>query len=389
MDFRETGTQPMTCTQSQTLLDAYADGELSHLAAFRLRRHLTTCAACTAQLADIQRLGAAVHAWHNVPAPAALGDRLTALLPPATSVPMPSRNRRIARRAAVGLAGVAAAIGTGFWLLPGHPSQPTIAFADVKQAMAKIQIVSWKSRTIVTDAEWYPLRSQKMPDAYRVTWLRRDPPAVATIGQPGGSVLLSDRRGNLEHTAQGNYVMFPPNHVVGIGLAKDIESQIKALTEEPVLVSPTSTPNFHSKFTNLQQQSVLLGGQKRILFTFDGEVIISAIVFHDRVVFPQAHYFTHSSTWVDPATHLVTRVERRQWTHYDYVRKQYPQPNQRMISIDSDFHYNQAPPPGVFDWSPPEGANVIESRDLRTGKHLRLYLPKKNKTIAATKGNKS
>ncbi len=370
----------MTCTQSQTRLDAYADGELNFWQTFRVRRHLAGCDACTAQLADIHRLNASVHAWCAVSTPAALEGRIAAMLPPTVSSPtLPPRPRPITQRAALGFAGVAAASAAGFWLLPGHPAQPTLAFADVQRAMAKVQIVSWKSHTIVTDAKWHPFRNQKPAGSYSVTWLRRDPPAIATIGQPGGSISLTDGRGNLEHTAQGNYVTYPPNHVVGIGLAKDIKSQIKALTEEPVLVSPTSTPNFHSKFTNFQQQSVLLGGQNRILFTFDGEVVISAIVSHGRAVFPQAHYFTHRSTWVDPATHLVARTELRQWEHYDYVGKQFDQPNQRMISIESDFHYNRAPPPGVFDWSPPPGANVVNSRDLRTDKHLRLYLPKKSK----------
>ncbi len=367
----------MTCTQIQPLLDAYADHALPVWQAYCVRRHLTACSDCTAQLADIQRLGAAVHAWHNVPAPAALEGRIAAVLPQIASAPMPPRNRRVARRTSMALAGVAAAIGIGVWLLPGKPSQPTIAFADVQKAMQQVQIVSWKSYLVVTDAKWHPLRDQKLPGSYGITWLRRDPPAIATIAQPRGSVSLTDGRGNLEHTAQGNYVKYPPNSVIGIGLAKDVENQIKALTEEPVLASPTSTPDFHSKFTNLQQQLVLLDGQKRILFTFNGEVIVSAIVSHGRTIFPQAHYFTRHSIWADPETHLVTRTELRQWVHYDYVGKQFDQPNQRMISVESDFHYNQAPPPGVFDWSPPPGANVIDSRALRVGKGLRLYLPKK------------
>ena len=372
----------MTCDQTQTLLDAYADHALNAWQALRVRRHLAACPACAAQYADIQRLDASVQAWRDVPAPSGLGPRILAALPP-SAILQTHRRPSLLRPAVVGLAGVAAAVAAAFWFLPGQPGQPTIAFADVQKAMQQVQIVSWKSHSSVTDANWHPLRNQKLAGSYSVTWLRRDPPAIATIGQPGGSISLSDGRGNLEHTAQGNYVIFPPNHVVGIGLAKDIESQIKALTEKPMPVSSTSTPNFHSNFTKFQQQSVLLGGQKRILFTFDGEVIVSAIVFRSRAVFPQAHYFTHHSIWVNPATHLVTQTELQQWVHYDYVGKQFDQPFQRMISVNSDFHYNQDPPPGVFDWSPPPGANVINSRDLRTDKRLRLYLPKKGKARIA------
>lgn len=350
----------MTCPQTQTLLDAYADGELSHLTAYRLRRHLKACADCTAQLADIQHLGAAVHAWRDLPAPSELGSRIAALLPPAVSVPMPPRDRRIVRRAAVGLAGAAAAIGIGFWLLPGKPSQPTLAFADVEKAMQQVQIASWKSCMVVTDANWRPLHSQRSASADRIIWLRRDPPAIATIIHPGGFISLIDNRGNIERTAQGNYVKFPPNGAIGINLAKDIKSQIKSLTERPMLVSPTSTSNLPGRYTNFQQQSVLLNGQQRILFTFDGEFVVHALLSHGRQVFPATYYFTRSSTWVDPTTHLATRIERRQWTHYDYMGKQYAQPNQGIIFVESDFRYNQAPPPFVFDWSPPKGAKVTK-----------------------------
>ena len=114
----------MNCTQSQILLDAYADAELGRVTAFRVRRHLAGCAACAAQLAGIQRLNISVHTWRDASAPAALEGRIAAALPQTAPVPMPLRDRRIARRAAVGLAGVAATTAAGFWLLPGQPGPP-------------------------------------------------------------------------------------------------------------------------------------------------------------------------------------------------------------------------------------------------------------------------
>ena len=170
----------MTCTQTQPLLDAYADHALNPWQASRVRRHLDGCAACAAQLDSVQRVSASVHAWRNVVAPAALQGRIADALPLAPAVPVPPRNRRVARRAAFTLAGVAAAIGAGFWLLPGKPSQPTIAFADVQKAMEQVQngLLGDRPSTtrFVTDANWQAisLRNQA-PGLSVVTWLRRRP----------------------------------------------------------------------------------------------------------------------------------------------------------------------------------------------------------------------
>ena len=342
----------MTCTQTQTLLDAYADHALPAWQTSRVRRHLTACPACAAELADILRLGAAVLAWHDVSAPAGLGDRLAALLPPFVSAPAPPRNRRVARRAAIGFGGVAAATGIGFWLLPGQPSQPTIAFADVERAMAQVQIVSWKSHSIVTDVNWHPLRKQKTAGSDSIFWIRCNPPASALISQPAGYKNLVDKRGTLQYLTHGTYVTYPPGDMNERNLEKSLKIEIKALTEKPVQKLSNQIGG-HVRLINLPQQFVLLGGQKRVLFSYDQEVTVRAVVSHGRVLWPQEHYFTHGSTWVDPVTHLVTRIETQTWD--DYVSRIH---NQRRTVVESNFRYNQVPPPGVFDWSPPPGAEV-------------------------------
>ena len=376
----------MTCQHIEPQLNALADRELNPWQAARVRRHVAACPACAAEYADIQRLDASVQAWRDAPAPFTLGARIAAALP--LSAACQTRPRTFPLRpAAVGLAGIAATIAAILWFLPGQPGQPTLAYADVERAMQQVQIVSWKSHLIVTDANWYPLANQKPAGSGSVTWLRRSPPAIATIGQPDGFRNLEDKRGSLQRTAQGNYVVFPPPKQGEKGLADTVESLIKGVTEEPMLPTvPHPAYDVSSRITNRQQQSVMLSGQRRILFTYDERIIVYAIMSHGREVFPETHLFIHSSTWADPTTHLVTRIETRRWVNYVYTKKQFSQPNQRMIYIDSDFRYNQVPPPVIFDWSPPKGANVIDARDLRVGKGLRLYLPKKAKTN--TKGNK-
>lgn len=337
----------MTCTQTQLLLDAYTDHALPFWQAFRVRGHLARCAACAAEYAGIQRLDASVQAWHDVPIPADLEARIAAALP--LAAPAAPRRAFPVRPAAVGIASLAAA--AAFWLVPGQPGQPAIAFADVKRAMQQVQIVSWKTHYIVTDANWHPLPQRQAEGSSSVTWVRRNPAAIATIGQPRGFVSLDDEHGSKERTAQGNYFWKPNNKQQEKDLARGVEEQIRNLTHMSMTPPSTSDPrrNVYTIVTNSRQQSVLSDGQREILFT-DNKEIVARINKH----IPEMHYFQQHNIWVDPVSHLVIRTESRNWG--DKMSGQF---NQRMIFVDSDFHYNQAPPPGVFDWSPPPGARVI------------------------------
>ncbi len=362
----------MTCRHAEPLLNALADHELSRWQAARVRRHLAACPACAAEYAAIQRLDASVQARRDVPAPSAHGPRIAAALPPSAAFQTCRRTFPL-RPAAVGLAGVAAAVAAAFWFLPGQPGQPTIAFADVQKAMQQVQTVSWKTHYIVTDANWQPLAQKQASGNEFITWVRRNPPAVATLGLPPGYLALKNTQGNFDRTAQGNYLVRPASAMDRKHFAADVEGQIESLTRQPwgqsskLVFIPSHA--VYDVVTNRQQQLVILNRQKQILFSYDDEIVVRPTSH-----IPEMHYFHHVSTWVNSITHLVSRSESRNWG--DKMSGQF---NQRQIIILDDFHYNQNPPPGVFDWSPPPGANVINPRDLRTDKRLRLYLPKKGK----------
>ncbi len=354
----------MTCRHAELQLNALADNELPPWQASRVRRHLAACPACAAQLAEIKRLGASVQAWRNVPAPSNLGPRIAAALPPSAAFQTRRRAFPI-RPAAVGLAGVAATVAAAVWFLPGQPGQPAIAYADVQRAMQQVQTASWTTHDSSTDANWRVLGVG--PEI--VIWARRSPPAIARFGQPYGFKSLLDGRGSLQRTAQGNYLSLRFGKRGKADLLKEVDEKIRSLTQNPD--EEASIPH-HTAVRNPQQRSVLIDGRKQILFTFDNEVVIHKFVFRGRTIIPEAHYFSRNSTWVDPTTRLVVRREIRTWG--DNTSGQF---NTRRIVISTNFHYNQAPPPGIFDWSPPPGANVITMNDLRTDKRLRLYLPKK------------
>lgn len=248
-------------------------------------------------------------------------------------------------------------------------SQPANVFADGQKATGQIQIVSWKTHYIVTDVHWQPLAQKQAPGPDVVMWVRRNPPAAATIGQPHGFLSLDEGHGSMERTAQGNYLWKPNNKQQEKNFPRGVEEQIESLTQVSMTPSSTSDPHrsVYTIVTNPRQQSVLRDGRREVLFT-DNEEIVVRINKH----IPEMHYFQQHNTWVDPVSHLVTRTESRNWG--DKMSGQF---NQRQVVVWDNFHYNQSPPPGVFDLSLPPGVNVINMNDLRTDKRLRLYLPKK------------
>ena len=69
----------MKCEAARPLLESYLDGELDRAAVDELEAHLATCAACRAQLADLEALRGALRAIPRHRAPAGLRARLAAI----------------------------------------------------------------------------------------------------------------------------------------------------------------------------------------------------------------------------------------------------------------------------------------------------------------------
>ena len=107
----------MKCESARPLLEAYLDGELDRGAIDELESHLATCAACRAQLADLEQLRAAVRAIQRERAPAELRARLMNLqdLPEA---PRTATQGTWWKLAAAVLLGVAVGAGAMRW--SGH-----------------------------------------------------------------------------------------------------------------------------------------------------------------------------------------------------------------------------------------------------------------------------
>ena len=109
----------MNCQHAQENLKAYLDGELGRLAAAALRRHLTMCPACRAEMEAVHMLSKRLASLSAPEAPAHLRDAITgaarALRPSAARV-----RRRVAQwvAAAAAAGGLIAALSFAFLARP-------------------------------------------------------------------------------------------------------------------------------------------------------------------------------------------------------------------------------------------------------------------------------
>ena len=119
----------MQCDRTRPLLPQLIDGALGPMRRWFVTRHLAHCAACSAQLEDLQSMQAAIRS--NLPyhrAPPGLAARIGAMLP-REEVPAPSRSRlRLPAFAFAGsgLAGALAGVALTLLVVGGGASDDTM-----------------------------------------------------------------------------------------------------------------------------------------------------------------------------------------------------------------------------------------------------------------------
>lgn len=342
----------MTCEQTLPLLDAFADGELGWGNAWRVRRHLAGCAACTAELAEIQHLGSRVQAWNDVSAPAGLEARLAATLPrvalPVIRRPFPMR------RAAVGLAGLTIASAVFVWLIPGQPGRPTIALADVEKAMQGMQVVSYDthSKTVIYDAHGRLIPSNLQ--TFRQIWIRRTPPAIYEYDPMLHIRHLEDTRGTLiydEKLRKYSKAPFHDNRTYSLKYSSILNRYVKVpfhptiqMRVDEDMAFVTETPA-NTDYSNWTQQKAELNGIACQKFTQTNPLTSAGTRLQSQ-----------TSIWIDVNTLRVIRLEsegKANLKEAAFINKSY-----RYRLVEDNIRYNQTPPQGVFDWSPPPGAKV-------------------------------
>ncbi len=340
----------MTCDQTQPLLEAFADGELGWGTAWRVRRHLARCAACAAQLAETRQLDARARAWRDVPAPAGLGSRIAAALPSAPhALNAPPRRALTTRRAAVGLAGVAAAAAAFFWLLPGQPGRPTIAFADVEQAMQQVQMLSYDMNFQIYDTQGRVVPGVVIPGVCALSsrnWLRRTPAANAQYDAIMHEWNLEDARGTVSYSQRLDKYLEQPSSG---DIEQSVNKRLRLLTEPPVDEEPDPLHYKDYRIQPWHQQEITMNGLNCLRFTtkIDRTVMTSGGDVADGS--------TRGTIWVDEQTLHIIRIEFVGDLPLHMIPKG---EGYQERAIFDNFHYNETPPSGVFDWSPPPGAKV-------------------------------
>lgn len=341
----------MNCPQAELQLNALADHELPPWQALRVRRHVAACPACAAEYADIQRFDASVQAGRDIPTPFTLGPRIAALLPPSAAFQTSRRTFPI-RPAAVGLAGVTAAVAAVFWFLPGQPGEPTIAYADVVKAMANVKIMGLTKE----DTNYYA-NGKIFHHHTEETWVRVNPPMVATIRfptvtHPFREQLLETANGTTVMDQDGNYYITDNIHKVADDVNYEISHYAQSWDE---LATPGNNDPFGTKGSAkiLVWERTTLHGQPVVKFMRSSSGMDLYPAVHPGLL-PQQNVVVDSNVafWISSRTHRILQYENDTTAHGK------PDFNLKWYNIS----YDQMPPPGIFVNFPPPGAKVVDKR---------------------------
>lgn len=365
----------MTCEQTQPELNALADGALPPLRAWPVRRHLVQCPGCAREYAQIMQLGADARAWRNAAPPAALAVRITSALPPQTAPrentamiwerpqPVAIPPRRIAARKARTALALAAclALVLAVTLWPSSPGRPTVALADVKRAVDQVNTVT----ATYTTTRYLPGGTPLTEVTYN--WIRRYPPAIASVPAPSLSKpqnliqmnfcqqSLWDTRGEFVHyiaPARGPVTM-NINYLVDLGAPLKPSRMRENLD---AFLSPSRTnPHNGIEITPPQSEPARLEGRQVLRLVRH----VSYTNKPEDILFTETYY-------VDPITLRPIRIEFQGITAK--TRKPYS------TSVVTDFRYNVMPPSGVFDWSPPKGSRVDVTYRTPAGLYIKQKL---------------
>lgn len=340
----------MTCETVQTQLCALTDGELSSFSARRVCRHLDACPSCAAASAAVQTLTTRARALPERPAPSpTLEARIAAALPPVLPrKPTPKPRWQPALAAALTAAALAAAL-----LLPGSPTRPLPAFADVETAMSRVKYVSWTMTT-----HFYRGHERKNEHPLKAAfWVRRSPPAFAikTENWPiGASWRLFDKRGSFTRTPRLEHYGISYNEPRPI--AQRVTQTIRGLTEMPTDANSSLKADrwaMHATATPWRKREETLTGKS--VMRFDRLVTTPGHLSQGENAKERIFMLGQRDTqtiWVDAKTLHVVRTERRLLAQDGFPRA---------VTVLTNFRYDEPPPAGVFDWSPPKGAKVTVS----------------------------
>jgi len=292
---------------------------------FRARRHVRECPDCAAWFAALRETelllaGVAAHEM-----PAVLEPRLREAFPTRESV-RAGRMGGIGMKLMKGAIGVAAlAVIVVAALFVWSPGKGGVAWAEVYDALSRVRTVH------ITGETYYAKQNTVVPLAlHKDKWLRREPFAVYEEVTPVSGKAPAEASRYVLAGNSGRVVWYFPARgnraTIGKGLPANFMDDLLAP------MGASGPAGSAPPFKNLGPATV------------DGrEVTLLELRNSEKERIELA---------VQTDTKLVIRV--RQFA---------PGPDGREAEIGRlRFEYNQTPPKGVFDWTPPAGATVVDKR---------------------------
>jgi len=269
---------------------------------------------------------------------------------------------RMAHKTAGLIAVATAAIGAAILLAPGTTPQATVAFAAVEQAMTTVDTVTYQMHDLKCLTAIRPDGSIEVQDRPRTwtIWARISSPALASLYSPHYRY-VSYSHDNYQIDTSGPVCQYSYNDWGGItaspifGAAQEqtpaerIRNEVLFNSSPPAASQQWQEPGLGRMPLRMQRSpwksaETSLNG-KRVL-RYD-----CALQYQESM--DRAHNAFRTgedwSFWVDPQTHLVLRREIR--THYQGAGKKAD-----TVSVADQFRYNETPPMGTFEVTPPLGS---------------------------------
>jgi len=237
------------------------------------------------------------------------------------------------------------------------PGRSTPAFALVEQAMRKIKTAHWVQKRTVTEADG-SLTYEAASDA----WVRMNPLAKAVRSIPESfrsapnetlhefrSVI--DRRGQVTYSAATKeYTIHRytiPREFIRKGMK--MEDLLRGMVLAEVLSPAEITPlSINKKSPPMRIGRMVIPNWSSERVTLDGE---PRIKFHREYSYHENGGGTiKQAIWADPQTNRVVRSELRSTSLKPSTYE--------IIVVNEQYRYDEEPPEGTFDLTPPPGARV-------------------------------
>lgn len=353
----------MTTHLDDNALTMLASGEMPRVPAALAGWHLSRCADCRAQLTQTERLWTLAQTLREASVPSALKSKTLAAINRKETVPLSPRPAFRLRPTFAALAACLAAVSVAL-LWPGSPVRPLPAFADVEKAMSKVQSATWTAKLTS-----YPQDFWGMTEEF---WVRRSPPAVASLTtekRVGTYRTVQDAHRFASFFSKSNQYYTRSNQQAHANIARHVEQTLRALTELPQSGQTTemSADGFDrgletgfritgAKFvrtvTPWKSETTILAGQSALKFTREVRRMVTRPK-QSQSAGRTFHADTAQTIWADAKTLRVIRAEWRQ--SFDGRIS--------LVSLRSNFRYDEPAPPGTFDLAPPPGATIKDEMD--------------------------